>query len=90
MALQVNNFQSFGKVTANNDGILSIIGLDNVIVGELLIIAEEYTGLVINNENSEIKVIVLEDAAKILKNDTVIRAIRHKGASLYNCKKYSI
>jgi F-type H+-transporting ATPase subunit alpha len=69
---ETEDLQSCGKVTTNKDGIISIIGLDDVVVGEVLMIADEYAGIVINIENNDIKAIVLGDDTKIVQDDTAV------------------
>jgi len=62
-------FTSFGKVITNKDGIIQIIGLDDVVVGEVIMIGDESTGMVINIENESIKAIVLGDDTRIVQDD---------------------
>jgi len=62
-------FTSFGKVTTNKDGIIQIIGLDDVVVGEVIMIGAESAGMVINIENDSIKAIVLGDDTRIVQDD---------------------
>jgi len=68
----IQAFKSFGKVTTNKDGIIQILGLDDVVVGEVIIIGEDSAGMVINIENDSIKAIVLGDDTKIVQDDIVI------------------
>jgi F-type H+/Na+-transporting ATPase subunit alpha len=67
--LENENFISFGKVTTNKDGIIQIIGLDDVVVGEVIMIGADIAGMVINIENDSIKAIVLGDDTKIVQDD---------------------
>ena len=62
-------FTSFGTVTANKDGIITIIGLDEVGVGEILMIGDSSAGMVINIETDNIKAIVLGDDTQIGQDD---------------------
>src|ERR1700733_8773917 len=59
----------FGKIISNKDGIIEIVGLDDVIVGEILTIGDDSVGLVINIESQGIKAIVLGDDTKIVQDD---------------------
>ena len=61
----------FGKVTTNKDGIIEIVGLDDVVVGEVLTIGDSSIGQVINIEAQGIKAIVLGDDTKIIQDDLV-------------------
>jgi len=62
-------FTSFGKVTTNKDGIIQIVGLEEVVVGEVIMIGADSAGMVINIENDGIKAIVLGDDTKIVQDD---------------------
>jgi F-type H+-transporting ATPase subunit alpha len=64
-------FTSFGKVIANKDGIISISGLDDVAVGEVITIGTESSGIVMNLEYYEVKAIVLGDDISIAQDDLV-------------------
>jgi len=84
MTLQTNNFNSiindedtdtsgftsFGTVLTNKDGIIQIIGLDEVGTGEIIMIGES-AGMVINIELDSIKAIVLGDDTQIKQDDLV-------------------
>jgi F-type H+-transporting ATPase subunit alpha len=59
----------FGKIISNKDGIIEIVGLDDVIVGEVLSIGDDSIGLVINIEFQGIKAIILGDDTKIVQDD---------------------
>lgn len=67
--LASESFTSFGVVTTNKDGIIQIIGLDDVVVGEVIMIGADSAGMVINIENDGIKAIVLGDDTKIVQDD---------------------
>lgn len=62
-------FASFGKVTTNKDGIIQVVGLDDVVVGEVIMIGNDSAGMVINIENDGIKAIVLGNDTKIVQDD---------------------
>jgi F-type H+-transporting ATPase subunit alpha len=64
-------FTSFGKVTTNKDGIIEIVGLDDVVVGEVIMIGADSAGMVMNIEYDGIKAIVLGDDTKIVQDDIV-------------------
>jgi F-type H+-transporting ATPase subunit alpha len=64
--------EQFGKVTTNKDGIIEIVGLDDVVVGEVLTIGNDSVGLVINIELQGIKAIVLGDDTKIIQDDLAV------------------
>jgi len=68
-AIDTSEFKNFGKVITNKDGIISIIGLDEVMVGEIIMIGDESAGMVINIEIDNIKAIVLGDDTKIVQDD---------------------
>jgi F-type H+-transporting ATPase subunit alpha len=70
--MDLQAFQNFGTVTTNKDGIIQILGLDDVVVGEVIIIGEDTAGIVINIENDSIKAIVLGDDTKIVQDDIVV------------------
>lgn len=65
-------FSSFGKVTTNKDGIIQIVGLDDVMVGEVITIGEDCVGMVMNIEYDGIKAIVLGDDSQIVQDDIAI------------------
>jgi len=65
-------FVSYGKVITNKDGIIEIVGLENVMVGEVVNIGHESVGLVMNIETSGVKALVLGDDTKIMQDDLVI------------------
>src|ERR1700722_9208384 len=62
-------FTSFGKVTTNKDGIIQIVGLDDVVVGEVIMIGADSAGMVMNIEHDGIKALVLGDDTKIMQDD---------------------
>ena len=61
-------FTSFGKVTTNKDGIISIVGLEDVVTGEVIMIGADSAGMVTNIENDGIKAIILGDDSKIVQD----------------------
>jgi len=64
---------AYGKVITNKDGIIQIVGLDEVAVGEVITIGEnDSIGMVINIENDSIKAIILGDDSKIVQDDLAI------------------
>jgi len=67
--LDTQVFASFGKVTTNKDGIIQIVGLEDVCVGEVIMIGEDSAGLVMNIENDGIKALVLGDDTRIGQDD---------------------
>lgn len=62
-------FASFGKVTTNKDGIIQIVGLEEVCVGEIIMIGADSAGMVMNIENDGIKALVLGNDANIVQDD---------------------
>jgi F-type H+-transporting ATPase subunit alpha len=65
-------FSNFGTVVTNKDGIIQIVGLDDVMVGELLTIGDDSVGMVMNIENDGIKAIVLGNDAIIGQGDIAV------------------
>jgi len=68
----IDNLDNYGKVLSNKDGIIQITGLENVFVGEIVTIADEFVGMVINIEVDGVKAIVLGDDTKISQDDIVV------------------
>lgn len=64
--------EQFGKVTTNKDGIIEIVGLDDVVVGEVLTIGNDSVGMVMNIELQGIKALVLGDDTKITQDDLAV------------------
>jgi len=62
-------FTNFGKVTTNKDGIIQIVGLEDVVVGEVIMIGADSAGMVMNIEHDGIKALVLGDDTKIVQDD---------------------
>jgi len=65
-------FVSYGKVITNKDGIIEIVGLEDVVVGEVVNIGNDSVGLIMNIETSGVKALVLGDDTKIMQDDLVI------------------
>lgn len=69
--IKLDDFVPFGRVLSNKDGIIQVIGLEDVFVGEVITIGEDSVGMVINLELDSIKAIVLGDDTKIVQDDIV-------------------
>lgn len=69
--VKLEEFVPFGRVLSNKDGIIQVIGLEDVFVGEVITIGEDSVGMVINLEVGSIKAIVLGDDTKIVQDDIV-------------------
>jgi F-type H+-transporting ATPase subunit alpha len=65
-------FISYGKVVTNKDGIIEIVGLEDVVVGEVVNIGNDSVGLIMNIETLGVKALVLGDDTKIMQDDLVI------------------
>ena len=66
-------YKTIGFVRTINDGIVSIIGLQNICYGEMIQFSNKDFGLVLNLENKKISVIVLGKDTTILPGDVVSR-----------------
>jgi F-type H+-transporting ATPase subunit alpha len=62
---------SYGKVITNKDGIIEIVGLEDVVVGEVVSIGNDSVGLIMNIETASVKALVLGDDTKIIQDDLV-------------------
>ena len=63
---------SYGKIITNKDGIVQVVGLDDVSVGEVISIGDDSIGMAINIENDAIKAIVNGDDSKIVQDNLAV------------------
>ncbi|AKX33716.1 F0F1 ATP synthase subunit alpha [Spiroplasma litorale] len=62
-----------GKVASIGDGVALLYGLDNVMMGELLLFPNEIYGMVLNLEDGAVGAVVMGDDSKIKQGDKVTR-----------------
>jgi len=70
--VDAGSFTSFGRVASCKDGIIEIVGLHDVMAGEVVsFIDRDVSGMIINLEKNAVKAVVLGDDTKIVQNDLV-------------------
>ncbi|ASP27823.1 F0F1 ATP synthase subunit alpha [Spiroplasma corruscae] len=62
-----------GKVASIGDGVALLYGLDNVMMGELLLFPNDIFGMVLNLEDGAVGAVVMGDESKIKQGDKVTR-----------------
>ncbi|WP_075048895.1 F0F1 ATP synthase subunit alpha [Spiroplasma turonicum] len=62
-----------GKVASIGDGVALLYGLDNVMMGELLLFPNDIYGMVLNLEDGAVGAVVMGDDSKIKQGDKVLR-----------------
>ncbi|QEH61275.1 F0F1 ATP synthase subunit alpha [Spiroplasma chinense] len=65
--------QEFGTVAAIGDGVALLFGLDQVMMGELLIFNDDVYGMALNLEDGAVGAVVMGDDTKIKQGDKVKR-----------------
>jgi F-type H+-transporting ATPase subunit alpha len=71
-AVDPNAFVAHGRVSSCKDGIIEIVGLHDVMAGEVVVFVDkDVSGMVINLEKNSVKAIVLGDDIRIGQNDLV-------------------
>jgi F-type H+-transporting ATPase subunit alpha len=70
--LDPKTFVAYGKVASCKDGIIEIVGLHDVMAGEVVVFVDkDVSGMIINLEKNSVKAVVLGDDIKISQDDLV-------------------